>query len=84
VECWIDHLDDADSRVVKLAGRLGFEQVPDLLRVCDGREGRKLVLDLEDLLTTDSAGAQTLRRLRRDGASFRHLSEYLRLKLNLE
>ena len=84
MECWIDHTDDADHRLVRLAGRLGYEQVPDLLRVCDEREGRKLVLDLVDLLTTDSAGVQALRRLRRDGASFHHLSEYLRLKLNLE
>jgi anti-anti-sigma regulatory factor len=83
MECLIQHVDDGERRVIQLAGRLGYDQVPDLLVVCSQADGLKVVLDLGDLLTADSAGVRALRRLRGDGATFVNMSEYIRIKLDL-
>jgi hypothetical protein len=81
VECLIAHDDEPSRRVVRIAGRLNFAQVPDLIAVCGDRAGRQLTLDLTELLHADAIGAEALRRLRREGATLVNLSEYMRLKL---
>jgi hypothetical protein len=81
VECLIAHTDEPNRRVVRIAGRLNFAQVPDLIRVCGDRAGRQLTLDLTELLHADAIGIEALRRLRREGATLDKLSEYMRLKL---
>jgi hypothetical protein len=82
VECWIDVTHESDRSVVRVAGRLGSAQVPDLSLACSNVAGGHLLIDLSDLLNADSIGVEALRRLRRDGATFVGVSEYLRLKLD--
>jgi anti-anti-sigma regulatory factor len=83
MECLIQHVDDTERRVIQLAGRLAYDQVPDLLFVCSQAGSLKVVLDLGDLLTADSAGVRALRSLRGGGATFVNMSEYIRIKLDL-
>ena len=40
VECWIGVVDESDRRIVRLAGRLGEAQVPELLMACGRRDPR--------------------------------------------
>jgi hypothetical protein len=82
VECWIDVTDETDRSVVRLAGRLAGAQVPDLSLVCSRIATPRLYLDLSDLLAADAVGVETLRRLRREGATLVGLSEYLRIKID--
>ena len=82
MECWIDVTDETDRCIVRLAGRLGAAQVPDLSLVCRNNSRSRLLLDLSDLLNADPIGIETLRRLRREGATLIGVSEYLRLKLD--
>jgi hypothetical protein len=82
VECWIDVVHERDRSVVRLAGRLGGEAVPDLSVACSNIASGRLHIDLSDLLNADAIGVEALRRLRREGATFVGLSEYLRLKLD--
>jgi hypothetical protein len=78
VECWIGVAQEADRRVVRLAGRLSAAQVPELLGAC----AIPLVLDLSDLLSADSAGIEALQRLRGQGATLVNVPGYLQLKLD--
>ena len=82
VECRIEVDVYADRTVVRVEGRLGGAQVPDLLQVCTGISRHLLNIDLTDLLNADLAGVEALRQLRREGATLAGLSEYLRLKLD--
>ena len=82
MECWIDVTDETDRCVVRLAGRLGAAQVPDLSLVCRNNTRARLLIDLSDLLNADASGIEALRRLRREGATLTGVSEYLRLKLD--
>ena len=79
VDCWIGIAQDAAGRVVRVAGRLGEAQVPDLLRACS--EPGPLQLDLSDLVSTDSAGLDALHRVQARGAIFVGLPEYIQLRL---
>jgi hypothetical protein len=76
VECRILIAQQPDGCVVQLAGCLKAAQVHELRRVCDGFSGR-LRIDLSDLLSADAVGIDALRRLRRDGAEFMGVAQYL-------
>ena len=80
VECWIGVVEEPDRRVVKLAGRLGVAQVPELLGVCE--QARSLEIDLTDLISADMAGIEALQLLRGRGASLVRAPGYLQLKLD--
>ena len=68
--------------MIRLAGRLGGAQVPDLSLACRNLGSGQLFLDLSDLLNADAIGIETLRRLRREGAILIGASQYIRLKLD--
>ena len=82
MECWIDVTDESERSVVRLAGRLAGAHVPDLSLVCSRSAAPHLCLDLSDLLAADAVGVETLRRLRREGATLVGVSEYMRMKLD--
>jgi hypothetical protein len=69
-----------DTRVIRLAGRLSAEQVPDFFRAC-GDEGA-MTLDLTDLISVDPAGIDALQRLRRQGARLTGVTGYIQLRLD--
>ena len=79
MDCWIGVVQERDRRVVTLAGRLGEEQVPELLQVC--AQTGALQLDLSDLLAADAAGVDALRRMRARGVLLVGIPGYIRLKL---
>jgi hypothetical protein len=62
-------MQEANGRVVQLAGRLSAAQVPELLVAC-GEYGR-LEVDLTELVSADVAGIEALRRLRDRGVTLR-------------
>ena len=80
VECWIGVVQEADRRVVRLAGRLSVAQVPELLGACAG--GAPLEIDLTELVSADVAGIEALQRLRGQGATLVGAPGYLQLKLD--
>lgn len=80
MDCWIGVVEELDRRVVRLAGRLAFAQVPELMRSCEG--GAVLQLDLTDLVSTDVAGVDALVRLRARGATLVGVPGYIQLKLD--
>ena len=82
MECRIEVDVYSDRTVVRVQGRLGSAQVPDLQQVCTGITRHLLTLDLTDLLNADVPGVDALRQLRREGASLVGVSEYLRLKID--
>jgi ABC-type transporter Mla MlaB component len=79
VECWIGVVDESDRRIVRLAGRLGEAQVPELLMACS--EAARLELDLSDLLSADVAGLEALQRVQARGATFVGVPGYIQLQL---
>ena len=79
MDCWIGVVQDRDRRIVTLAGRLGEEQVPELLQVC--AHAGVLQLDLSDLLAADAAGVDALRRMRARGALLVGVPGYIGMKL---
>ena len=83
VECWIGVVQQADRRVVRLAGRLSIAQVPELLGACAGDSADAAVeLDLTELVSADTAGIEALQRLRDQGATVMGAPRYLQLKLD--
>lgn len=70
---------EADRRVIRLAGRLAFPQVPELLHACEGTS--RLQLDLKDMVSADAAGIDALRRIRARGAELLNVPGYIQLKL---
>jgi hypothetical protein len=79
VDCWIGVVQEQHRRLVRLAGRLGEAQVPELLIAC-GEHG-PLELDLSDLLSADAAGLEALQRIRARGASLVGVPGYIQLQL---
>jgi hypothetical protein len=79
VECWIGVVDESDRRIVRLAGRLGEAQVPELLMACG--EARRLELDLSDLLSADPTGLEALQRVQAHGATLVGVPGYIQLQL---
>jgi len=80
VDCWIGVVQEHDRRVVRLAGRLGIAQVPELLRAC--AECGPLQLDLTDLVSADMAGLEALQRVRARGATLVGVPGYIQMKLD--
>ena len=80
VDCWIGVVQEADRRIVRLAGRLGMAQVPELIRACG--EPSTLQLDLTDLVSADMAGVEALQRARDNGAILVGVPGYIQLKLD--
>ena len=80
VDCWIGVVQEADRRIVRLAGRLGVAQVPELLRACGAPD--HLQLDLTDLVSADVAGLEALQRARARGARLVGVPGYIQLKLD--
>ena len=80
MDCWIGVVQDGNRRVVRLAGRLCFAQVPELLRACAGAVA--LQIDLTDLVSADMAGIDALQRVRARGATFTGVPVYIQLKLD--
>jgi hypothetical protein len=72
-------VQEEHRRVVRLAGRLGEAQVPELLLAC--AEADPLVLDLSDLVSADAAGLEALRRVETRGATFVGVPGYIQLQL---
>ena len=72
-------MDEGNRRIVRLAGRLGEAQVPELLMACSG--AGRLELDLSDLLSADVAGLEALQRMQAAGAAFVGVPGYIQLQL---
>ena len=72
-------VQEEHRRVVRLAGRLGEAQVPELLIAC--ADSGPLLLDLSDLLSADAAGLEALRRVEARGATFVGVPGYIQLQL---
>jgi hypothetical protein len=72
-------VDESDRRIVRLAGRLGEAQVPELLMACG--EASPLELDLSDLLSADAAGLEALQRVQARGATLVGVPGYFQLQL---
>jgi hypothetical protein len=79
VDCWIGVAQEQDRRVVRLAGRLGEAQVPELLIACS--EPGPLQLDLTDLVSADAAGLEAIQRVEARGATLTGVPGYIRLQL---
>jgi hypothetical protein len=82
VECWIGVEHAGDQWLVRLAGRLSGDQVPDLLKVCGEHGSDPVAIELSDLLSADAAGIDALRRVRRAGALLTGTPAYIQLKLD--
>jgi hypothetical protein len=80
VDCWIGVAQETERRLVRLAGRLSVEQVPELLRVCSN--ALSLQIDLSDLVSADAPGIEALQRLRSQGAILLNAPGYLQMKLD--
>jgi hypothetical protein len=80
VDCWIGVVQETDRRLVRLAGRLSVEQIPELLGAC--AEALRIQLDLTDLVSADPAGIEALQRLRGQGATLYGAPGYIQLKLD--
>jgi len=74
----ITPLPSGDPQILRLEGRLGAGEVPELER---SSEGLVRALDLENLLSADEEGLAALRRLRDRGIEIRNASHYLAILL---
>ena len=75
--------DRESVRVIRLAGRLEQQQLPELMGLCNGAP-KTLRLDLGDLLSADAAGFQTIGMLRRRGTEVVCASPYVTMQLEFE
>jgi hypothetical protein len=73
-------VQEADRRIVRLAGRLTVAQVPELHGAC--AEARPLHIDLTDLVSADAPGIEALQRLRGKGATLVGTPGYIQMKLD--
>ena len=80
VDCWIGIVQEGDCRIIRLAGRLGEAEVPELLTACSGRG--PVQLDLSDLVSTDCVGLEALHRVRARGAAFVGVPRHIQLWLD--
>src|SRR6188474_2304771 len=80
VDCWIGVVQEADRRVVRLAGRLTVAQVPELHGAC--ADARTVQIDLTDLVSADPPGIEALQRLRSQGATLVGTPGYIQMKLD--
>ena len=80
MDCWIEVAEVDDLRVVRVAGSIRDEHVPDLLAACGHASGR-LRVDLTEVRSVDAIGVDALRRVRDGGAELSGVSMYIQLKL---
>jgi hypothetical protein len=80
VQCRLHIVEDGKVRVVRIAGRVTSEDVPDLLRACSEAVGPVRV-DLSDVLAADPIAIDALRRVRNAGAALVGVPRYLQFKL---
>jgi anti-anti-sigma regulatory factor len=70
--------DGDGERFFRLEGRLVQAWVDELLDACRATaDGRSLVLDLVGVTFVDAAGAEALRQLQQQGATFRGCSGFV-------
>jgi len=81
MQCRIDARHHEQRLILHLAGDLTEEYVPAFLEAC-ASEGARLVIELDELLSTDAVGLDALRHLEERGALLVALPFYLRLKLD--
>ena len=81
MQCRIDAHRSDQRLILHLAGDLTQEYVPAFLEACES-EGVRLVIELDELLSTDAVGLDALRRAEERGAMLVALPFYLRLKLD--
>lgn len=82
MHCWIGVEHAGDQWLVRLAGRLSGDQVPDLLKVCGEHGSDPVEIELSDLLSADAAGIDALRRVRLAGVLLTGTPAYIQLKLD--
>ena len=82
MHCQIQIQRDLEGLVIRLAGRLTEAEVPDLIQVCHQSSSTAIILDLEELISTDPVGMDALRRMERRGVRLIDVPEYVRLELD--
>jgi len=82
VDCWIGVEHKGDQWLIRLAGRLSVDHVPDLLRVCGEHGSDPVKVELSDLFSADAAGIDALRRVRSSGVLLTGTPTYIQLKLD--
>lgn len=82
VVCWIGVEHEGNQWLIRLAGRLSVDHVPDLLKVCGDHGSEPVEVELSDLLSADAAGIDALRRVRHAGAHLTGTPTYIQLKLD--
>lgn len=65
---------------MRLAGRFGEAQVPELLSACGGPE--PVQVDLSELVSADVAGLDALQRVRAGGATLVGVPGYIQMRLD--
>lgn len=80
MECRIDVTNHAGWHIVRVAGRLTDEQVPDLLRVCGTLT--PLQLDLAQLDSANTIGIEALQKLQKAGAEIVGATHFIQLLLD--
>jgi hypothetical protein len=80
VLCRIETRREGGRLIVHVAGRLVEAHVPDFLEAC-AQAADPPIIELDELISADAIGMDTLLRLERRGAQLISLPEYLRLKL---
>ena len=65
---------------MRLAGRFGEAQVPELLSACS--EPGSVQVDLSDLVSADVAGLDALQRVRAHGAALVGVPGYIQMRLD--
>lgn len=84
MECKFDIDRDAVPSTIRIAGRLTAAHVPDLMQVwleLSEASQRTVLIDLEDLMSTDAIGVEALRRVAGEGAVLANASPYIQMKL---
>jgi hypothetical protein len=82
VPCRIETRQESGRLVVHLAGHLSDAEVPALLEAC-AQSAEPAHLELDELISADAVGTDTLSRLEEQGVRLVSLPEYLRLKLRV-
>jgi anti-anti-sigma regulatory factor len=72
---------DSEETIIRIAGRLRSEVIPELEKECQSVVG-PLVLDLSELVSADKAGIEKLRELAGGRAELRGVSGYVQMLLD--
>ena len=75
----IQKIEEAGMVILKLSGRIQKENVADLSRLCEAiKEGRELVLDLEEVKLVDQDVVRFLELCEGNGARLQNCPPYIR------